>query len=275
MKWIGIATLLLLASCSGFEDSEYQRIRKSNETGEYIYRQAGDTQFKIPPSYSKEVQKYAWDQNEPGQSPRLTKEYFRCRGNTTNPAHMDLDKKGEVVRHADCGGPGTHSLPLREGHEFIYPTLLELVNYVQTKTGHHLVITSGHRCPTHNAYVDPSPANQFSKHMIGAEVDFYVEGLQDKPTTIVQILMDYYKDARFQGKREYQFVRYEKDDTGVATRPWYNKEIFIKVYQKNEGRNFDNRHPYPYISVQVRYDVETQQKINYSWDLAFKNYMRW
>ena len=61
----------------------------------------------------------------------------------------------------------------------------------------------------------------------------------------------------------------------VAIKPWYNREIFIKLYQKNEGRNFDNRHPYPYISVQVRYDYDAQKKVTYSWDKAFRNYMRW
>ena len=31
------------------------------------------------------------------------------------------------------------------------------------------------------------------------------------------------------------------------TIPWFNKEIFIKLYRKSEGRDGDNRHPYPYL----------------------------
>ena len=31
----------------------------------------------------------------------------------------------------------------------------------------------------------------------------------------------------------------------VLIPPWYNKEILIKLFKKNEGRDLDNRHPYP------------------------------
>ena len=66
----------------------------------------------------------------------------------------------------------------------------------------------------------------------------------------------------------------KNQDTGILTAPWYNKEIFIKLYKKKEGRNFDNRHPYPYISIQVRFDTELNERVIYSWDKAYKNYLR-
>jgi hypothetical protein len=51
--------------------------------------------------------------------------------------------------------------------------------------------------------------------------------------------------------------------------------VFVKIYRENEGRNFDNQHAYPYISIQVRYDREKKQRVLYSWDLATHNYLRW
>jgi hypothetical protein len=43
-----------------------------------------------------------------------------------------------------------------------------------------------------------------------------------------------------------------------------NKEILIKFYMPNEGRNADNRHPFPYLSIQVRFDRETNMRVAYS-----------
>ena len=114
-----------------------------------------------------------------------------------------------------------------------------------------MIITSGHRCPQHNTYVDPSYYNRTSKHLIGAEVSFYVQGMEYLAETIAHYLQDYYH-THFDRPDYAVFKRYEKNDTNVSTQPWYNKEIFIKLFKKDEGHNFDNRHPYPYVSIQVR-----------------------
>ena len=47
----------------------------------------------------------------------------------------------------------------------------------------------------------------------------------------------------------------------LAIEPWQNKEILIKLYQKDEGRDLDNRHPHPYISIQVRYDRDRGEPV--------------
>ena len=54
-----------------------------------------------------------------------------------------------------------------------------------------------------------------------------------------------------------------------------NKEILVKVYQAEEGRNLDNRHPYPYLQLQVRWDRDTKQPVSYTWHGAHRNYHRW
>lgn len=250
-------------------------MRQRNQKGEYIYRKHNEVLFTVPATELARPDPYPWDKCQVGNLPKITKEFFRCKGNNSNPYHI-VQKNDEVVRHYDCGGVQKHSLPLREGKEFIYPILIEILNDIQAKTGKRVVITSGHRCPDHNAYVDPTKENLYSKHMIGAEVSFYVLGMEEQPDAVIQHIKNFYKSSQYQGKKEYQeFKVYEKNDTNVSTPPSYNKEIFIKLFKKKEGRNYDNRHPYSYISIQVRYDRDTNEKVIYTWDKAQHNYHRW
>ena len=147
---------------------------------------------------------------------------------------------------------------------------------MQKKTGRRAIITCGHRCPTHNSYADPAKENKSSKHQIGAEVDFYVQGMEDRPQEIIGLLMQYYQEAGlYVNQKEYLvFERYDKPDARVAIQPWFNKEIFIKLYQKHEGRDVDNRHPHPYISIQVRFDREKKERVVFNWEKAAKGYPR-
>lgn len=224
----------------------------------------------------KERKLYPWDDVAQGSLTKITKEYFRCKGSSAHPAKYEIIK-GEKVHYLDCGGIQSHSLPLRNGKEFIYPILIDLLNYIQEITEKQVVITSGHRCPDHNRYVNPLPQNRYSKHQIGAEVSFYVKGMEGEPGYIVKLLMEYYKNKpKYAGKKDYQeFLRYEKKDSYVAIQPWYNKEVFIKIFQAHEGRDLDNNHAYPYVSIQVRYDEELQARVNYTWDLAWRNFLRY
>lgn len=128
----------------------------------------------------------------------------------------------------------------------------------------------------HNSYSDLSKEGRTSKHQIGAEVDFYVQGMEERPLEIIGLLMQYFQEnPLYASKKEYlDFQRYEKGDTGSSIQPWMNKEVYIKLFQKNEGRDEDNRHPYPYISIQVRYDKENQERVLYNWEKAYKGYPR-
>jgi len=246
-----------------------------NAKGEYIYRKHNESFFNIPPAEKMIATSYPWDKSAVGSQMTLTKEHFRCKGNSLNPCHI-VQQKEETKYQYDCGGTEKHSLPLRDGKEFIYPILVDLVNYIQAATNKKVVITGGHRCPEHNTYVDPSPSNQYSKHMIGAEVSFYVQGMEEQPEKIVALIQEFYqKTPRYRGQKDYEeFKRYDKSNTDVSMQPWFNKEIFVKIFSKQEGRNFDNRHSYPYLSIQVRHDRDLNERVTYSWDKAFRNYLR-
>lgn len=263
-----ILLFLLFFSCSSEENNRL--------AGEFIYREEGEFHFRPEPSQPAGRDPYPWEEGKVGPFPKITKEYFRCKGSLLNPPKNEL-RHGERLTLTDCGGADKHSLPLRNNKEGVYPILIDLLNWIQSKTKKRVVITSGHRCPEHNTYVDPSPHNQTSKHMIGAEVSFYVQGLEDRPEALVKLVQDYYlQDPQTRQDKKYtEFKRYEKEDTDVSTPPWMNHEIFIKIFKKKEGRDFDNRHPYPYLSLQVRTDRDTGERVNYTWDKAYNNYLRY
>lgn len=260
----------LLCGCSSNEES-------SRLAGEYIYRKAGEYHFLPVRSKMAKKEPYPWEEGRVGKYPKITKEFFRCKGNPLNPPRKEV-RQGETITLNDCGGAEKHSLPLiTPNKEGVYPILIDLLNFIQAQTKKRVVITSGHRCPEHNAYVDPSPAHQTSKHMIGAEVTFYVQGLENSPETLIKLIQAYYlQDPKTKHDKKYtEFKRYEKEDTGVTTQPWMNHEVFIKLFKKKEGRDFDNRHPYPYLSIQVRTDRATGERVIYTWDKAYNNYLRY
>lgn len=263
--------IILLSGCASPEKSEQEKLRELNAKGEFIYRKSNEVFYTPQPLKVRVLEPYSWESAYEGKFPKITKEFFRCRGNSSNPPIHEKDNP-----HFDCEGAHKHSLPLKNGKEYIYPVLLDLLNYLQAKTAKKVIITCGHRCPTHNSYADRALLNQSSKHMMGAEVDFYIQGMEEKPQFVVDLIMAFFKQTPpYKGKREYEeFLRYEKEGTNVSTAPWYNKEILIKLFKKQEGRDVDNQHPYPYVCIQVRFDREANEKVVFFWQKAFNGYRR-
>jgi hypothetical protein len=268
--YLGIICLLL-GGCSRLEQSEKEKIRQRNCKSEAIYRLSSDCFYPIDTPLHTPRSSYPWEVE--GNLPKITKEFFRCKG---SPLNAPLISAGLSDPLLDCEGGARHGLPILHGKEGIYPILIELLNYIQKKTARRVIITCGHRCPIHNTYADPSKENLVSKHQVGAEVDFYVQGMEDRPQEIIGLVMQYYQEgAAFKGDKEYlEFKRYDKPDARVKVQPWMNKEIYIKLYGKDEGRDADNRHPYPYIGLQVRYDRESKERVLYSWAQAHRGYTR-
>ncbi|MCB1112828.1 MAG: hypothetical protein H7A37_09760 [Chlamydiales bacterium] len=275
MKRLFFTLPLLLFTCCGDADHFSTAEKKRPPKGEYLYRLSNEHTFSLQSPIVQQRRQYPWEDGTIGHLSKITKEHFRCNGSRLNPERT-ITNDGQTTTLYDCGGSERHSLPMVEDKEHIYPILIDLANYIQQETKKKVVITCGHRCPEHNTYADPSKTNRYSKHMIGAEASFYVQGLESDPHAVVQLIIDYYsKHPDYKYDTAYtNFQRYDKDDTNVTTPPWYNKEIFIKLFKNDEGRDFDNRHPFPYISLQVRYDRETQSRVIYSWDKAHRNITR-
>lgn len=274
--FLGFISLFLLFSCENSVKSKKAEIKKKNAKAEYILRHANTYFFPIFPPTTRERELYPWEEGASANLQKITKEFFRCRGSSLHISLTEEADQGKPVIYKDCTGGSSHSLPIIHGKEGVYPVLVDILNYIQQKTEKKVIITCGHRCILHNKYSDRSKSNNSSKHLIGAEVDFYVQGLEHRPMEVIDLIFQFYKDKKgYMGNDEYlKFERYSSEDCNVTTMPWFNKEIFIKLYKESEGRDFDNRHPYPYISVQVRYDRDTKEKVAYSLDKTVAGSLR-
>jgi hypothetical protein len=218
---------------------------------------------------------YPFENKKIGNLNKITKEYFRCKGSSSNPERVDDANEDDIKVYLDCEGGSKHSLPLIDGKEGVYPVLIDILNFIQKKTNKKVVITSAHRCPKHNTYIDVNKEEKTSKHMIGAACDFYVQGYENNTLDIVDIIKDYYLEKpKYNKEKEFiEFLRFDKSN--ISNQPWFNKEIFIKLYKPNEGRNLDNRHPYSYISIQVKWDKTKNEKVVYSWEKANRGFLRY
>lgn len=256
-------------------DNSPSNFSQPKANGEFVNRRHNEFLFNPPPPSPLPPPEYPWRKENKTNFPPITKHHFRCHGKSSNPIKK-IESQGEIRYISDCKGPAEHSLPIRNGKEFIYPVLIDLLNYLQIKSRKQVIVTAGHRCPNHHLYAENSKSQSYSKHMIGGEVDFYLKDLENNPEAAVVILQSYFQENPvYSNQKEYQqFLRWEKEDSDVSTPPWYNKEIFIKLYKKNEGRNLDNVHSFPYISIQLRYDKDNKETVMYNWDKAFRGFHR-
>ena len=170
-KSLFIFFILLLTSCN-FNENKSNKIKNIKILE--ISRKKDDKYFDFEKVEMRKIRNYSFE-NEVDNLPKITKEYFRCKGNALNPERIDETNKEDIKVFLDCDGSSKHSLPIINGSENVYSILVELLNYIQKRTKKRVNITCGHRCPKHNAYSDFYLNAKTSKHMIGAEVDFYVD----------------------------------------------------------------------------------------------------
>ncbi|MCI5052382.1 MAG: D-Ala-D-Ala carboxypeptidase family metallohydrolase [Simkaniaceae bacterium] len=237
---------LLLVGCSRMEESEREKVRELNMHSEPIYRHADERLFPTFTLNHTPRDPYPWEQDR--HLPRITKDYFRCRGDYRRKEIIKRNHLGNPYALIECRA---HSLPIRSEREFIYPALISALNSLQKRLQKKVVITSGHRCPFHNRYIG-APGN--SKHLVGAEVDFYVEGYEKRPGVVIQALTE-----------EGGFLR--------NGNTWSNRDLAIHLVPSGEGRSLDNDHPYPYISLEVL--REEGKRVLYNWHRAHSGYHRY
>ncbi len=268
--------ILMYSSCSNNEKTPRAIFRNKNDirvprNAEEAKAVANQREDRLP-NKRCEAPVYPWDEQMFTLN-SITKEYFRCKGSSLNPPHIIYENGKEKDRIWDCGGIERHGLPVRNNQEFIYPALLEILNFVQSSLEKPIIITSGHRCPSHEQYIDIKQKNVSSKHLIGGAASFFVQGFESQPDKVIQEVQKYYlSNPLFASKKEYiEFTRSETSDT--QTSAWSNKEIFIKLYLPHEGRNLDNRHPFAYVDIQVRFDRSLNKPVTFTWQEA-QTYLR-
>lgn len=269
-KRIFIIFIIFLSSCT---TNDHLNFNKKNIQVDVIQRSSEDIYFADTEKKNKILLSSLEEENL--GIFKITKDFFRCKGNPLNPVRKDEKNPSGIKIFTDCEGPTKHSLSLINSQEGVYPVLIEILNYIQKKTNKKVVITCGYRCPKHNVYADILNNAKESKHMLGAEVDFYVQGFEQSPDKVVDIILQFYNEnAKYKGRQEFEIFKRFEEPTDISTQPWFNKEILIKLYQSNEGRDFDNRHPYPYVSIEVLWDKNSKQMINFSLDKANKGYLQ-
>lgn len=263
MKPLSLVVIAFLCySCSGLEQSEQDKIKKMQAQSELILRFEKETPHQIIFPQRRIRERYSWEANLAHGFTRITKEAFRCKGRGSPKPKISK----ESAALFDCQGADKHSLPLAEEKETIYPALLEILNYLQDNLSKKVVVTSGHRCYAHQVYLLGTTSGAVTKYLIGAQVDFIVEGVAAFDPKILEALKSYY-DTTFSGDKEYTL---EKSVMGV----WQNKEILVKIFSKYEGRNEDNHHELPYISIELKHDRDSDTKIQVSYQKALTSYYR-
>ena len=101
--------------------------------------------------------------------------------------------------------------------------------------------------------------------MVGAAVSFYIVGLEKAQEEIMKIILNYYRKSSLPEKERGKYLEFKQMEKGegCSMPSWYNKEICVKFYKENEGRDVDNSHPFPYVSIQVRFDRATQKEVSF------------
>ena len=265
-----ILLVLLSVSCGRFKQET--RSGKDRAIKESIVRLKHEKMINIPPLSFKGGKIYPWEDKLVGGYPRITPAFFQCNGSIKNREKtVMIDQEKRLL--FDCDGYASHGLPLRKNKEYIFVAFIDILNYLQDLFKKKVVVTCGHRCPKHNMYIDASKENSFSTHQIGGKVSFYIQGIERDPERVLQAIKKYYlTHPQFKTDIAYSTFKSRPEKTGISA--WYNKEIRLKIYPSDVGRNEDNKHPYPYISMEILYDRETKKRVYYHWSLAHKGYLK-
>lgn len=261
---------LLSALVAGCEQSS-PAPQRGVFVGEYIARHASDNLLDLKSPERLQISAYPWDATTRTPLPPITKHYFQCRGCLQHPPKM-IQRGGESIHLYDCRGGEQHSLPLRDGQEWIAPLLLVMLNFCQERFERPVHITCGHCCLDHRTYLYPHASSEGVGHVLGAEVDFYVEGWESRPERVVQALLEFYRTRWNHDQHEKGEFSYDEKD---GSRFWKNREVVLSIHAAHLGRDEDNNHSYPYLTIRVRYDKESKDTLKYSWDRALKSYYRY
>ncbi|MCH9617470.1 MAG: hypothetical protein SP4CHLAM5_05330 [Chlamydiia bacterium] len=258
MHIIFFLLLFLLSSCSTADQRVELRRMNNNKSSEKIYRLSHEQVYKEKAMQLSARELYPWE-NET-EFAKITMNTLRCRGDISHPKRAK-DKR----EYEDCGGMHHHGLPYVDGEEFVYPVLISLLNKVQNSFNKKVVVTSGHRCPKHNNYLTLG-TSKISKYMIGAKVDFYVEGLEDSYEDVIDRIMYLYEGD----KEEYSLFKKITGKGSFAS--WRNKEITITVQKDGEHTVLLNKN-HPVISIEVRYDRERKAPVVLDWKKAYQGFI--
>lgn len=253
-----IFVLVFLVSCSSADQRLEKKRMNNNKTIEKIYRLSDEKVYVHEEFKLCKRELYPWENN--CIFPKITIDHFRCRGSSSSKEKKQGDKVFQ-----DCKGLYEHGLPYVDGQEFIFPVLITILNKLQNSLQKKIIITSGHRCPKHNSYVTLG-SSKLSRYMIGAKVDFYVEGMEENLLDVISSVLDLYKEDN------QEYAVFEKITKENGNFKWQNKEIQISLEENNENSP-QKTSKEQVISIEVLYDREKKEGIILDWDKAYKGFI--
>jgi hypothetical protein len=258
MKISLILLTIFLNGCSTADERNQARRMKENGSSERIYRLSNQKVYVESAMEIAVKEPYPWESGTAFS--KITVDRFRCQG-----SHDRKEKERDGKIYKDCCGLADHGLPYGDNDEYVYPVMVSLLNKVQKAFNKKVVITAGHRCPAHQAYVTLGKS-KISRYMIGAKVDFYLEGMEQDALTVVEKLKSFYEDDK--GFSEFYEVR-NKD----GTRAWHNKEVIFTINTEGEHTVLLGK-KHAVVSIDVRYDRSKSEGIVLDWKRAYEGYIR-
>lgn len=227
----------LAISCS---DKKSTTISKTYD----IQKDFTPTNFILPYELPQKKPTYPWNTCYP-RFLSLTKYSFQCPG--TNP-------EANIPLHQKCLGALHHGLPLVNGKEYIYPRLIDLLNFLQKENKEKIMVIRGHLCPKAFSLLDPK--EQHEKYLIGAMVKVSSQVNWEKNlSTLVK---------KFYDKKKEEDPLYE---IGSSTYPitFINQEFKFIIYPSLLTN---------IMEIEVLYDKEKDSRINFT-EEDIQNYLRY
>lgn len=184
--------------------------------------------------------------------PPLTPEHFRCKGSHHNPiTKHTID--GKQTYFQDCDGSHTHSLPIIDGKQTVYPHLIELLNHVQDVTGRQIRVLTGHRCYIHQSYLSSEMKDLTSAYQLGAAADVCFQSSSTGLKEIIHAIMDWYEQTNLPGSTF---------NANSDSNRWSNRYVQLSYH---ETTDIDTKYKGPHISITLKVDPSTGKKITYSY----------
>jgi hypothetical protein len=87
LAWL-LSIAIIVSSCSSADETPEQY-----EVGEFIYRHHDEFLFTPQLPEKVKLDPYPWDKDLVAHLPKITKEFFRCKGSSLNPER--------VIEHGD------------------------------------------------------------------------------------------------------------------------------------------------------------------------------
>jgi hypothetical protein len=185
----------------------------------------------------------------------ITKDDFRCKGKGENPPIILGQADSKIVLF-DCWGCN-HGLPWIFDKEYIYPSLLDILNRIQEELQTAICITSAHRCLSHHRYITMNEGSSTDRHLMGTAVDFYIQEESCDKTKIINAITKIIKERAAKGLEESWQLKSQSENV------WLSKEIELKWWAKDENRSLDNAHAFDFWQITLKYDQQNSKEIRF------------